>query len=200
MTPYDRIGCILLGDKGNKFMSIWCQRITVGALLTTVLLATVPAAQAADITIVDGQTETTTQASTATGDTITIQTGGTIATVNNNENGVNIGNDDVTVNNAGTITTSGTGAAGIEASGASNPTITNDGLILTTGVGAEGILLTLNTDNGTAINNGTISTTGSSAEAMGTSGGNNKTLINNGTITTTFVAPALTVCGGPDVG
>ena len=135
---------------------------------------------AADITIVDGQTEIETQASAANGDTITIQTGGTIDT--DGVLGVDINDDDATVNNAGTITVSDANA--IDTNGA-NTTIINSGLISTTGTSAEGIRLSVGSVNSTITNNGTISTAGNGAEAIDVSGGaTNAIVINNGSLTT----------------
>ena len=84
--------------------------------------------------------------------------------------------DTLTVNASGAITTSGSGADGINVFPQS--TITNNGSIITSGRFSEGI----NARSGnTIINNGSITTSGSRAEGINADTGN--TITNNGSIT-----------------
>lgn len=168
---------------------------------------------AADFTIINGQTETTTQNLTGN-ETGTIDTGGAITVPGNSTFGVNAQNDNNIVNNAGSVSTTGeispvikiignnnivnnTGSIsntldlglmgvlshGISSSGTFN-SINNEGSILTNGAFSNAVLSSGTSNN--IFNNGSISTTGFNAFGI-TFGGVSTTFINgnSGTISTT---------------
>ncbi|QKV19728.1 autotransporter domain-containing protein [Oricola thermophila] len=115
------------------------------------------AAVAADFTIVDGQTETTTQTLSDPGDVGTVEAGGTISTAGNSEDAVWMQDDGQSLSNHGRIETSGIGADGIYSDGA-DAVIDNSGAIRTSGDFAEGIYS--RGSNAVIGNTGTIETSG----------------------------------------
>lgn len=168
-------------------------------------------AQAADFTISNGQTATTTQTLGAgANETGTVEEGGTIATTANTltaiistsagstitNNGtisttgdsahgtyVNVPGASSTFTNTGTLTTSGAGSHGFYALAGTGHSVTNSGGMATTGDGSMGVFLFA--DNSNVTNSGTISTSGDNAAAMFAFIGGSNTLTNNGLLMTT---------------
>lgn len=160
---------------GGKFMpGRFTTRMIRVALLGTAFAA--PSAQAADFTIVDGQTETTTQTLTDTGDIGRIEAGGAIITSEVAEDGVQVTGDGTYLYNDGTITTTRVASDAIYVSG-NNGFVYNNGTISTTANVSNGI--TIAGDGVTAINSGEISLSSDGISASG----HDATMINNGTIT-----------------
>jgi hypothetical protein len=148
-------------------------------------LATFSQAQAVDITIINGQTETTTQSATADGDTITIENGGRVDTTGTSNFGIsNFGFADVTVNNNGEIETDDADGIRIDGDSADNNTVTNNGTITTNASNGRGIRIFNGSDNATITNNGSIITNGTNSEGIANSLGDTVTIINNGSIST----------------
>jgi uncharacterized protein with beta-barrel porin domain len=137
---------------------------------------------ATDTVIQDGQTATTTQTLPADGDTLTVQSGGTIST------GVLFGvvmaaaNQTTTVEEGGTISTASDLAYAIYSAGF-GAVITNAGKINTTGDGGFGIYARL-ASNAIIINSGMISTTGAAAYGIWSTG-SDAIITNSGMIKTT---------------
>jgi len=139
-------------------------------------------ALAGDITIPSGTTVTTTQTLTDVGDTGTIDSGGAIDVTD--EDGLVLDNDDQTAVNNGDIfveRTGGLNRAGI-GSNEDNATITNNGTITTTGDNAFGIAG--DGDNMNVTNAGTISTSGEDSDGI-LSLGDDTEISNSGDIKTT---------------
>lgn len=134
---------------------------------------------AADFVVDDGYTVFTTQVLTDDGDEGVIEQGGAIETTN--EVGVDMQNSNQSVENRGSISTTGQDAFGIESSG-SNALITNSGSISTTGQAAYGIFS--QGSNAVITNSGLVSTTEVSARGI-RSQGSNAVIRNNGSISTT---------------
>jgi hypothetical protein len=162
------------------------------------------AAIAADFTIVDGQTETTTQTLTADGDTGTIDAGGAVNTgagatavnspapnitvINNGSissigagSGVTLDGANSTLINNGSISSTGDNGVGF-LSGGDNVMITNSGSISTVGNNSYGIFS--NNDTPTITNSGSISVTGDNGVGTHTSG-DNSSITNSGSISVT---------------
>jgi len=166
-----------------------CSKLKISLLVSTALLSFT--AQAADFTIVNGQTvmpqslnanesgivevggaiDGATRAIDANGDNIVIKNSGTITV--GGDNGINSVGDDVTINSSGTITVGGD--VGIYAADA-NATISNSGAITVdgyVGINSAGANATIN-------NSGTIDV----GNDLGVySYGANATISNSGTIT-----------------
>ena len=151
------------------------QPMLISALLTALTLsATV---QAASFTIVDGQTEATTQ-TLNDNETGTIEAGGTLST--GASTAVSATGATVTVTNSGSISTTGASARGIYSSG-TNASITSSGSISTTGASAFGIVSTAT--DAIITNSGSISTVGNNAYGIYAFGANGS-ISNNGSIST----------------
>ncbi len=145
-------------------------------LFITLSLALSPATFATDFTILNGETETTTQ-TLNNNETGIIETGGTLITSVAAIDASGINNSLI---NSGEITTSGDGSFGVETTGV-NATITNNGDINTVGANAFGIYSTGAT--ATITNSGSIDTMGLNADGIYSTGAN--AIINNsGSITT----------------
>ena len=145
-------------------MSIFCQKITQGALIAVSIFAAVPFTWADSFTISSGETVTTTQTLDVDGETGLIESGGFLDLTAGTSKAIIIDSDlttSVSITNNGTITAQ---RDAIDDGG------TNTGVIVT------------------IINNGTITSIdeNSDADAIDFSGGSPSTLIltNNGTIET----------------
>jgi hypothetical protein len=160
-------------------------------------------ALAVDVTIVDGQTETVTQTLAGDGDTLTIETGGTLSTgsdvaiqlrnanqvVSNHgiistttEHGIDVGAgaDYATIINSGTLTFGGTDRYGVN-SAANHTNFRNTGKVIVLDDCTYGVVATR--DYFTFTNEGTVSvTSGTSGHAFYASG-NSATVINHGLMT-----------------
>ena len=133
---------------------------------------------AADFTIIDGETETTTQ-TLIDNETGTIDRGGQLnATAADAINATGINN---VVDNSGSISTTGNNVYGIFSSG-TNATISNSGSLSTIGDSAEGIFSV--SIDASISNSGSISTTGDSADGI-VSHQADVTISNSGIISTT---------------
>ena len=160
--------------------------------------------QAVDITIANGQTVNTTQTVSGTGDSLTIDEGGTLST---GPTAVVVNGADATVTNRGSISVSDSSAYGVHST-AAGTLFTNSGTLVTTGecsygVYAEGdhftlrntgtILTTANNnswgvyveyaDYATIDNGGTIETQGSDANGIEIYGAHAR-ITNRGSLTT----------------
>lgn len=115
----------------------------------------------------------------ASGTNNTINNNGTLTTTGNNSIGIDTGGN-TTILNSGSIQTSGDSSPGIRTT--SNSLVTNSGSISTNGIGSTGIVCTSNT---TITNTGTINTNGLNADGVfvfSSSTVNNKgTIISSGT-------------------
>ncbi|WDR05116.1 autotransporter domain-containing protein [Devosia rhodophyticola] len=172
------------------------------AILPLLLTAT---ALAASFTIINGQTETTTQTLNDPNDTGTIEAGGTLATGANpallmlstgqsttNSGtistsgaatyGISSSGATATITNSGTVNTSGNSANGIYSIGAT-ATISNSGTISTAGAGAHGIYSSGTAATATITNSGAINTAGNNAAGI-VSAGVTASITNSGTIST----------------
>jgi hypothetical protein len=174
------------------------------AALTAILAAGAAyPALAVDVTIVDGQTETVTQTLAGDGDTLTIETGGTLSTgsdvaiqlrnanqvVSNHgiistttEHGIDVGAgaDYATIINSGTLTFGGTDRYGVN-SAANHTNFRNTGKVIVLDDCTYGVVATR--DYFTFTNEGTVSvTSGTSGHAFYASG-NSATVINHGLMT-----------------
>ena len=145
-------------------MSIFCQKIAQGALITVSIFAAVPFTWADSFTISSGETVTTTQTLDVDGETGLIESGGFLDLTAGTSKAIIIDSDlttSVSITNNGTITAQ---RDAIDDGG------TNTGVIVT------------------IINNGTITTTANTADsdAINFTGTTASTLIltNNGTIET----------------
>ena len=149
--------------------------LALAGLLAACLAAGVFKALAADF-VIDTPVTTTNGGNTLNGnDTLTVNAGGSITTSGNGINATGTGN---TIVNNGSINTSGRSSEGIDAR--SGNTITNNGSITTSGVSSEGIDAF---SRNTITNNGSIRTSGNSfSEGIDVATGN--TITNNGSITT----------------
>lgn len=106
----------------------------------------------------------------------TVEPGASIATTNDNDNGITA-DDNNTIVNRGVITTTGGDADGVEAN--SGNSVLNAGTISTSGDISHGI--SVNDDN-TAVNDGRLSTSGNNS--FGIFVDDNNTVINRGVIST----------------
>lgn len=136
-------------------------------------------AQAADFTITDGQTVTVGQNLNNPGETGAIESGGTLNVAGAGIN-VSVAGTNATINNAGSISTTGGGADPLFISGA-NATIINSGSINTAGGGAAGIFLNTTAANGVITNSGSISGSGVGAYGIYSQGANT-VITNSGTV------------------
>lgn len=179
------------------------RRIALGVLLTGTCLVGVQASMAADFTVTNGSTATTSQAIGAgANETGIIEAGGTIATTTINTDAAQSSSAGGTITNNGTITTTNSDSFGIDSSAANN-VITNNGSITTTGNNSEGINLSGATSQ--AINNGTITVNTGNADGIVAQGGAaGATITNTGSVTSqgagnavlTFVADTTLVNSG----
>lgn len=150
-------------------------RLSVHHISAFVLLAAYGGfSVAADFTVVDGQTETTTR-NLNDGETGIVESGGAINTFGGTH-GIDA-DDSFTIRNDGTITTTGNNGDGID--GEDFGTATNNGSISTTGNNSDGIDVN---DSSTVINTGTITTTG--IGASGIEADDNSIIFNSGSIFT----------------
>ena len=118
----------------------------------------------------------------ASGDNLTITNAGAISTAGSFSWGINtFSGSPTTIINTGSISTTGQFSYGIYATGA-NTTITNSGSISTAQYDGEGIFAT--GANATITNSGSISTAGSSSAGIYATGAN-ATITNSGSISTT---------------
>lgn len=139
---------------------------------------------AADFTITNGQTVNATQSIGAgANETGTVEEGGTVSTVGNNNSAVTSSSAGGTITNSGTVSTTGDTSYGINVTFIThNNTVTNDGSITTAGDGSIGVFFFGN-DN-TLTQNGTITTSGDNAHGVLSNAASDNTITNNGTITT----------------
>lgn len=145
-------------------------------LLLGMMIAGIPLVAMADFTVQSGQTVGSQTLNS--GDTGTVQSGGTISTTANNDHAIDGSSaNNTTVSNSGNITSSGDGSSGIVVN--DNNTITNGGAITTNGWISVGIEAS---DNNTINNSGSITTSGDNG--FGISSNNSNNIINSGTITT----------------
>ncbi len=149
---------------------------TAAALLLGLACACAPSFCFADFVVEMGQAVGSQNLNS--GETGTVQNGGTISTTANNTDAIAGGSaNNATAINNGTITTSGDNAFGI-ATWDYN-TVTNSGSITTNGTSSDGIN---GRDNNWLSNSGTIITNGN--DSYGMAGRFDNTITNNGTITT----------------
>jgi len=139
-------------------------------------------AHAADFTVGNGVTETTTQTIGAgASETGTVDAGGTIATTANSDHGALSTSVGGTILNNGTITAAGTNASGLRSNVANN-ILTNNNSITIGGSSAAGILS--DAGNTTITNNGTITANGTQGFGIFITSGSGSVVTNNGSITT----------------
>lgn len=163
-------------------MKIFCGQKAIKGLACLAIFGAHAQCLAADTTI--NTAETTTQGPINPqldgGDTLTIGSQGSINVTGDNSKGVSATGGTNTINNSGTISTTGsTGSDAISATGGSN-TITNNGSISTQGNNSRGIFASGNQNIIT--NTGTITTVNSAG--IRTNTGNQNTIVNSGKITT----------------
>ncbi|MFT6907160.1 MAG: hypothetical protein ACJAS1_003835, partial [Oleiphilaceae bacterium] len=159
----------------NKAFKINLHTKTVLAL--AISLSFIAPTQAADFTIVSGQTETTPQTLANANDEGAIEAGGEL---NTSATAITASANNNSVTNKGSISTQLTDAHGIDSTGA-NATISNQGSISTDGADAYGIFS--QGINATISNQGSISTEGSGAYGI-LSFDYNATISNQGSIST----------------
>ncbi|KLN61853.1 hypothetical protein WH96_06090 [Kiloniella spongiae] len=150
-------------------------------LITVSALTYISISFSADFTIINGQTETTTQLLSTDGDVGIVEQGGAISTVGNTNYAIRSDANNAIISSSGTLTTTGDNSFGIFSRG-TNANVTNAGSISTQGAATYGIVT--NNLNTTISNSGSISTTGNIADGI-LSVGNNTVINNSGSITTT---------------
>lgn len=153
--------------------------LRLSPIAISIALAVSSNAFAADFTIPSGTTVTSTQTIGAN-ETGTIEAGAQLNT--GASNAVNASGNNHTVNNAGSISTTGGGARGIDSSSSgTNASLINSGSIATAGGNAHGIVGTR--PSTTFTNSGTITTSGNGAKGIRASG-IDAVVNNSGSITT----------------
>lgn len=153
-------------------------------LVSSVLPVLCFSAHAADFTITNGQTVTATQTIGAgANETGTLEDGGTISTTGNSNSAITSTSASGTIINGGTITTTGDSSYGVNIGFLThNNTINNNGSIFTTGANAYGIYSFV-TSNVTITNTSSIDTDGAGSTAI-YARGDDGTVSNTGSITT----------------